>query len=269
MDRFSAHIGYLYTELPFTDRISAAAKDGFTAIEHNEPFDVPAAEMRRRLDDLGLSFSQLSSGMGDVGKGEKGLAALCGRETEFRSDFLRALEYAQVIGCPLINPMAGTPRGGMLDASETYYANIGWAIEACVGSDVTVLVEPITLLGYYLGSLRDAVSLQERFGGRFKLLLDTFHAANMQIDPVAWIDDHVERIGHVHIADHPGRHEPGTGTINFPAVIQTLDRHGYCGAIGFEYVPTGSTGESIAFLKTWKRPAEPAAPSQIHPGASS
>lgn len=200
MDRFSAHIGYLYTELPFTDRISAAAKDGFTAIEHNEPFDVPAAEMRRRLDDLGLSFSQLSSGMGDVGKGEKGLAALCGREAEFRSDFLRALEYAQVIGCPLINPMAGTPRGGMLDASETYYANIGWAIEACVGSDVTVLVEPITLAGYYLGSLRDAVSLQERFGGRFKLLLDTFHAANMQIDPVAWIDDHVERIGHVHIA---------------------------------------------------------------------
>ncbi|TWC77297.1 hydroxypyruvate isomerase [Rhizobium sp. SJZ105] len=269
MDRFSAHIGYLYTELPFTDRISAAAKDGFNAIEHNEPFEVPAAEMRRRLNDLGLSFSQLSSGMGDAGKGEKGLAALCGREGEFRNDFLRALEYAQVICCPLINPMAGKPSRGMLDASETYYANIGWAIEACVGSDVSLLVEPITLPGYHLRTLTDAVALHERFGRRFKLLVDTYHAANMQVDPVTWIDEHADRIGHMHIADHPGRHEPGTATIDFPGVIQALDRSGYRGAVGFEYVPTGSTRDSIDFLKTWKHPAEPAAPSQIYAGANS
>lgn len=269
MDRFSAHIGYLYTELPFPDRIGAAAKDGFNAIEHNEPFEVPATEMRHRLGDLGLSFSQMSSGMGDARKGEKGLAALRGREAEFRNNFMRALEYAQVIGCPLINPMAGTPSGGMLDARETYHANIGWAIETCAGSNVAVLVEPITLPGYHLASLKDAVSLHERFGRRFKLLLDTFHAAKMQVDPASWIDEHAERIGHVQIADHPGRHEPGTGTIKFPDVLQTLDRHGYRGAVGFEYVPTGSTRESIAFLDTWKRPAEPAAASQIHPGASS
>ncbi|NTB87561.1 hydroxypyruvate isomerase family protein [Agrobacterium tumefaciens] len=269
MKPYSAHIGYLYSELPFAERIGAAAKDGFTAIEHPEPFDLPAYEMRVRLDDAGLSFSQLSSGMGDVARGEKGIAALRGREAEFRTAFLRAVEYAHEVGCRFVHPMAGVPSGGLLDACETYHANLGWAIEACYGSGVAVLLEAITAPGYHLASLTEAVALHDRFGQRFKILFDTYHAAVLHIDAVKWIDKHADRIGHVHIADHPRRHQPGTGTIDFPEILQSLDRSGYRGAIGFEYQPTASTHESIGFLKTWRHEAEPAARSSIHSGAVS
>lgn len=251
MNRLSAHIGYLYTELPLADRLAAAARDGFTAVEHPGPYDIPAAEMRRRLDDLGLSFSQITSGMGR--EGEKGLACLAGREAEFRVGFDRALDYAQAIGCPYVHPMAGVVEGGWLDAGEVYRANLGWALERCEGSGVRLLVEAITIPGYYMGTLTAAAELQDAFAGRLDLLFDSYHAAVLGEDPAAWVAAHATRIGHVHIADHPGRHEPGTGTVDFAVLLSALAGAGYRGAIGFEYIPSTTTTESARFLSRWKR----------------
>ena len=253
MNRLSAHIGYLYTELPLAKRPAAAARDGFTAIEHPEPWTVPAVDMRARLADLGLTFSQVTSGMGDAAKGEKGLAALMGREAEFRAGFDRALDYAHAIGCPFVHPMAGVPKGGVLDAGETYRFNLSWALNRVEGSGVRVLVEAITIPGYHMGSLSLATELQDQFHGRFDLLFDTYHAATLGEDPVLWAAQNARRIGHVHIADHPGRHEPGTGTLNFDRILSTLMAGGYAGAIGFEYVPSAATSASAAFLPGWKR----------------
>ena len=253
MNRLSAHIGYLYSELPLAERPAAAARDGFTAIEHPEPWSVPVADMRARLADLGLTFSQVTSGMGDAAKGEKGLAALLGREAEFRAGFDRALDYAQAIGCPFIHPMAGVPRGGVLDAGETYRFNLSWALNRVEGSGVRVLVEAITIPGYYMGSLSLAAELQDQFHGRFDLLFDTYHAATLGDDPALWAAQNAGRIGHVHIADHPGRHEPGTGTLPFDRILSALTTAGYAGAIGFEYVPSAATSTSAAFLQGWKR----------------
>lgn len=251
MNRFSAHIGYLYTELPLADRLAAAARDGFTAIEHPGPYDIPVAEMRRRLEDLGLGFSQITSGMGR--EGEKGLACLKGRESAFRAGFDRALDYAQAIGCPYVHPMAGVVQGGWLDAGEVYRANLGWAQERCEGSGVRLLVEAITIPGYYMGTLAAAAELQDGFSGRLDLLFDSYHAAVLDEDPAAWVAANATRIGHVHIADHPGRHEPGTGTVDFAALLSTLVGAGYGGAIGFEYIPSIPTAESLRFLPGWKR----------------
>lgn len=251
MPRFSAHIGYLYTELPLVDRLAAAARDGFTAIEHPGPYDISAAEMRRRLDDLGLGFSQITSGMGR--EGEKGLACLKGRESEFRAGFNRALDYAQAIGCLYVHPMAGVVEGGWLDAGEVYRANLGWALERCEGSGVRLLVEAITIPGYYMGTLAAAAELQDSFAGRLDLLFDSYHAAVLGEDPAAWVAANAHRIGHVHIADHPGRHEPGTGTVDFAALLSALADAGYRGAIGFEYIPSTTTTESARFLSRWKR----------------
>lgn len=253
MNRLSAHIGYLYSELPLAERPAAAARDGFTAIEHPEPWSVPVADMRARLADLGLTFSQVTSGMGDAAKGEKGLAALLGREAEFRAGFDRALDYAQAIGCPFVHPMAGVPKGGVLDAGETYRFNLSWALSRVEGSGVRILVEAITIPGYYMGSLSLAAELQDQFHGRFDLLFDTYHAATLGDDPALWAAQNAGRIGHVHIADHPGRHEPGTGTLPFDRILSALTTAGYAGAIGFEYVPSAATSTSAAFLQGWKR----------------
>lgn len=253
MNRLSAHIGYLYGDLPLAERPAAAARDGFTAIEHPEPFAVPAREMRARLADLGLTFSQVTSGMGDAAAGEKGLAALAGREAEFRAGFDRALAYALEIDCPFVHPMAGVPKGGVLDAAETYRLNLSWALNRVEGSGVRVLVEAITIPGYHMGSLALAADLQDQFQGRFALLFDTYHAAVLGEDPRRWITQNAGRIGHVHIADHPGRHEPGTGTLAFEPVLTALAAAGYAGAIGFEYIPSAATSASTAFLPGWKR----------------
>ncbi|PVE50678.1 hydroxypyruvate isomerase family protein [Rhizobium rhizogenes] len=253
MNRLSAHIGYLYTDLPLAERPAAAARDGFTAIEHPEPWAVPANEMRARIADLGLTFSQVTSGMGDAGKGEKGLGALAGREGEFRTGFERALEYAQAVACPFVHPMAGVPKGGFLDAAETYRVNLSWALNRVAGSGVRVLIEAITIPGYHMGSLAFAAELQDQFHGRFDLLFDTYHTAVLGEDPVLWAVKNAGRIGHVHIADHPGRHEPGTGTLAFDRILSALRASGYSGAIGFEYVPSAATSASAAFLPGWER----------------
>lgn len=253
MNRFSAHIGYLYSDLPLGERPAAAARDGFTAVEHPEPFAVPAKEMRARLADLGLTFLQVTSGMGDVTAGEKGLAALVGREAAFRDGFDRALAYAQEVGCPFVHPMAGVPKRGVLDAAETYRLNLSWALDRVEGSGVQVLVEAITIPGYHMGSLTLAMDLQDQFHGRFALLLDTYHATVLGEDPHLWITRNAERIGHIHIADHPGRHEPGTGKLAFEPMLAALIAAGYPGAIGFEYIPTAATPASTTFLAGWQR----------------
>lgn len=258
MNRLSAHIGYLYTDLPMVDRLSAAARDGFTAVEHPEPWAIPAAEMRTRLGDLGLTFSQVTSGMGDPVRSEKGLAALPGREDDFRWGFERALDYALGVGCPFVHPMAGVPgnletEAGALAAGNTYLSNLIWAVERCDGLEVRVLVEAITIPGYYVHSLAFASHLQDQLAGAFSLLFDTFHAASLGEDPVRWITANPARIGHVHIADHPGRHEPGTGALPFDRILSALAAAEYAGAIGFEYIPsTASTSHSAQFLSGWK-----------------
>lgn len=245
MTPLSAHIGYLYADLPLHDRLAAAARDGFTAVEHPEPWEIPASEMARRLADLDLVFPQLSSGMG--APGEKGLAALPGRAGEFRAGFARALDYAGAIGCRFVHPMAGI--GG--DAA-TYRANIEWAARRCEGTDLRVLVEAITIPGYFMSSLEAASELQDDLGSKIALLFDSYHACAGGHDPAHWVRDNARRIGHVHIADHPGRHEPGTGRIDFPALLEALGAAGYGGAVGFEFIPSAATTATVGFLPDWK-----------------
>lgn len=240
MNRLSAHIGYLYAELPLGQRIAAAARDGFTAVEHPAPWSIPVAEMAARLGDLGLTFSQLTSGMGRAG--EKGLASLPGREPEFRDGVRRALDYAQAVGCPCMHPLAGA--GG---EEATYRRNIDWALRACEGTGVRLLVEAITIPGYHLGTLAAACALQDDFAG-LRLLFDSYHARVLGEDPATWVRANAARIGHVHIADHPGRHEPGTGTIDFATLLSALEEARYAAAIGFEYVPTTA---GTGFLPGW------------------
>lgn len=256
-NRWSAHIGYLFTELPLFERIAAAAAAGFTAIEHPQPFAIPAAEMRAELARRGLVISQIAAAIGDAAKGEKGLAAMPGREPDFREEFNRALDYAVAVGCPFLHPMAGVPSTSDKAAvADTYHGNLDYAVERSAGTSVKVLIEAISVAavpGYAMSTLAQAATIQDMFGpGNIALLVDTYHAQATGIGLEAWIATNSHRIGHVHIADHPGRHEPGTGGIDFRSVLDALVDHAYEGAIGFEYIPSITTIDSVGFLGRWK-----------------
>ncbi|GGE50531.1 hydroxypyruvate isomerase [Agaricicola taiwanensis] len=256
-NQLSAHIGYLFSELPLSQRPAAARRSGFTAIEHPAPFAIPAGDMARILRDEGLSFAQIAAAGGDASKGEKGLTALPGREQDFRDSFQRSLDYAEAIGCPLIHPMAGVAAKNADAAAveDAYRTNLTFAVEACRGRAVSVLVEAISeaaVPGYYMSTLDRVLAAADAVGpDDISILIDTFHARANGADAVAFVERHAGRIGHVHIADHPGRHEPGTGAFDFDAFLTALEAAGYGGAIGFEYIPAAGTEQGLGWLASW------------------
>lgn len=249
----SAHIGYLFGELPLTDRIAAARAAGFDAVEHPTPFSIPASDLKRRLDAEGLVFTQLASPIGDPGKGEKGLAALAGREAEFRDGFARALDYAETIDCPYVHPMAGSTTDP--DAPKILQENLAFAVAACRGRKPRVLIEaisPLVVPNYVLAHPDQSVRLAEQLGPEVRVLLDMFHATASGVNPADFLSRHARHIGHIHAADHPGRHEPGTGNLDFPALLDTIAEVRFRGAIGFEYVPSAQTTASLEWMPAWR-----------------
>ncbi|WP_182084373.1 TIM barrel protein [Aureimonas sp. ME7] len=245
--RYSAHLGYLFTELPLEDRFAAAARAGFAAVEHSNPYSLPAGRVLELCRGHGLEFLQLALPGGDAARGDKGLAGVPGREEEFRDGVEAGLRYARDVGARYVHAMAGVlPSGaGRQDVWSTYVANLRHACEAARAQDTTVLVEAIgpgTIARYILNDPAVAVSAVTEVGpGNLAIILDVFHETNAGRDPLAFLREHRTLVAHVHVADHPGRHEPGTGTIDFDGVFSVLDEIGYAGAVGLEYVPAADT----------------------------
>lgn len=242
----SAHLGYLFTDLPLRYRFEAARTAGFDAVEHPSPFDIPAKELADILAGTGLRMAQITSGTGKAG--EKGIASLHGREAEFHDSYARALDYAEEIGCPFVHAMAGV--GGDL---ATLRANLERAADLCEGRSPRLLIEAISeaaVPNYTLCHMDDLIALGGAMGPRVNLLVDTFHARADGHDPAMVIRRAGARLGHVHVADFPNRHEPNSGQIDFGAVIGALTDAGYDGAVGFEYIPSGP--DHLEWLTRWR-----------------
>lgn len=243
---FSAHLGYLFTDLPLEQRFAAARAAGFEAVEHPAPFDIEPTRVRELLEANELHMAQITSGMGDVG--EKGIACLPGRETEFRESYARALDYAEAVGCLFVHPMAGV--GGN---EATYRANIEAAVRLAEGRNPCVLVEAISetaVPGYHMAHIDDLLALARDLEGRISVLIDTFHAMADGHTPADAIAAAGRFLGHVHIADFPGRQEPTTGNIDFVSVFNALNDIGFTGSIGFEYLP--SRADHLSWLSEWR-----------------
>ncbi|MEP7456614.1 TIM barrel protein [Phyllobacterium sp. SB3] len=251
---FSAHLGYLFGELPLSNRVAAAAEAGFAAVEHPHPYSISADEMARELSHAGLSFTQIALPAGDTLKGEKGLAILPNRLAEFSDSINRGLDYAEAIGCRMVHVMAGLKPSGIAPRVlwSTYISNLQLAAEAAARRGITILIEPIgagTLSGYYVDHPAIAARAITDAGlSNIRLLLDIFHCVNSGLDPVAAIRHYGGLLAHVHIADHPGRHEPGTGHIEFPSVYRALDQVGYAGVVGCEYIPITETRSGLGWI---------------------
>ncbi|WP_417271550.1 MULTISPECIES: hydroxypyruvate isomerase family protein [Alphaproteobacteria] len=245
MATLSAHLGYLFSDLPLEHRFAMARNSGFTCVEHPAPFSIPVARLRDLLEDNGLKIAQISSGMGK--QGEKGLASLPGREEEFRDDFARALDYAEEVGCPFVHAMAGVNGD-----NATYLNNLDVALKLAEDRKPELLIEAIsaaTVEGYFMSDIATLIELAKERG--FKVLIDTFHACVTGYNPAEEIKRAGASLGHVHIADFPGRAEPATGTIDFAAVLDALRTPSFSGAIGFEYIPSGPS--HLDWLPQWRR----------------
>ncbi|MEZ5934357.1 MAG: TIM barrel protein [Alphaproteobacteria bacterium] len=254
MPRFAANISTMFTEHALIDRVEAAAEAGFGAVECQFPYEVPAAEMKARLDEAGIPLILINTPPGDFAAGERGLAALPGREADFRAAMDEALAYADAVGCPKIHIMAGVqPDGAGRDACLALFAkNLEGAVAAASSSKVEMLlIEPINtrdIPGYVLNRPEEARDLIQQVGAaKLRLQYDFYHTQIMRGDVARGLEEFWPLIGHVQFAGVPERQEPDIGELNCDYLFACLDRLGYRGWVGAEYFPAGSTEDGLSW----------------------
>ncbi|MFW3615975.1 hydroxypyruvate isomerase [Billgrantia antri] len=254
MPKFAANLSMLFTEEDFLDRFKAAAEAGFKGVEYLFPYDYPATEIKARLDEHGLTQVLHNLPAGDWGAGERGIACHPDRVEEFRVGVEKAIDYATALGCKQVNCLAGIqPQGVSLEqARRTLVENLRYAAEKLEAAGILLLAEPINtrdIPGFFLNRTEQALAIFDEVGSdNLKLQYDIYHMQIMEGDLAPTIEKHLERIAHVQLADNPGRHEPGTGEINYPFLFAHLDRLGYDGWIGCEYKPATTTKEGLGWL---------------------
>lgn len=254
MPKFAANLSMLFTEEDFLDRFKAAADAGFKGVEYLFPYDYSAVDIKARLDEHGLTQVLHNLPAGDWGAGERGIACHPDRVEEFRAGVEQAIDYAAALGCKQVNCLAGIqPQGVSLEqARRTLVENLRYAAEKLKAAGILLLAEPINtrdIPGFFLNRTEQALSIfDEVVSDNLKLQYDIYHMQIMEGDLAPTIERHLNRIAHVQLADNPGRHEPGSGEINYPFLFAHLDRLGYDGWIGCEYKPAATTKEGLGWL---------------------
>jgi hydroxypyruvate isomerase len=251
---YSAHIGYLFTELPFRERIEAAKRYGFSAVEYPAPYGTPSGEMAVCLEQAGLTYVQFALRSGDATRGEKGVGIFPKQREEFRASVAEALAYARVIGVKLVHAMAGIlPEAERRPEHwQQYVENLAYAADAAAVEGVTILVEPMSqqaVPDYFIQTpdhAAEAIAATQRMN--IRLLFDVFHTASAGLNIFEQIERHAALIGHVHIAGVPGRHEPNSGALKLAPMRKALQGSGYRGFFGCEYTPADSTIEGLGWL---------------------
>ncbi len=255
MPRFAANLTMLFTEVPFLDRFARARQAGFEFVEYLFPYPYEAAELRRRLDDHGLRQVLFNLPAGDWAAGDRGIGAAPGREAEFRAGVPKAIAYARALGVPRLNCLAGKRVAGCSEDEhrQTLVRNARFAAQELAPHGLELLLEPINrfdLPGFFLNRSEDTLKLLDEIGQpNVRLQYDVYHAQREEGELVGTIGRNLARIGHIQIADNPGRHQPGTGEINFPFLFQRLDELNYPGYVGLEYTPTTDTVGSLGWLR--------------------
>ncbi len=257
MPRFAANLSLLFTDLPFPERFAAAAACGFAGVEFQFPYAFPAPEIRGRLDAAKVEPVLFNVSPGDFAAGDRGLAAIPGREAQFRATLDQALNYAAIIGCPRLHVMAGLVPGGVApaEAEATYVANLQQAADVAAGQNLTLLIEPLNardVPGYFLRTTGQAVAILERVErANVKLQFDFYHCQITEGDLAQHARDLLPHYAHVQAANVPGRHEPDCGEINYPFLFDLLDAIGYTGWVGCEYRPADGTVPGLGWAKRW------------------
>jgi hydroxypyruvate isomerase len=257
MVRFAANLSFLFGEAPFLDRFERAATAGFKGVEYLFPYEFDASEIVRRLRTHGLVQVLFNAPPGDWAAGDRGLAAVPGREEEFRASIDRALDYAAATRCPRVHVMAGIAPAGDQKARRTYLANLKHAAVRFAEHGVMLLIEPLNprdMPGYFLADFDEAAGIVRELGlGNVRLQFDIYHRQILHGDVTAGLHALAGLIGHVQIAGVPGRHEPADGELSLPWIIGAIEATGFDGWIGCEYRPRRSTEEGLGWLQDYRR----------------
>ena len=256
MPKFAANLSFLFTEVPFPERFARAAAAGFAGVEYLFPYDWPAHEVAQWLQSADVEQVLFNLPPGDWAAGERGLACLPHRQGEFAESVEQALDYAMVLDCERVHCLAGLRPAGCDEAmlETTFVANLRHAADRFATIGATVMIEPINsridMPGYWLDDVSKGFRLLQAVDrSNVKLQLDLYHAQIIQGDLARTIEANIDHIGHVQIADNPGRHEPGSGEIHYPFLFDLLDRLGYSGWVGCEYKPQTTTEAGLGWLQ--------------------
>ncbi|MDX1820390.1 MAG: TIM barrel protein [Paracoccaceae bacterium] len=253
--RYSANLGFLFTDLPLPQAIHAAKDAGFDAVECHFPYDVPAADVATALQETGLAMLGLNTWPGDKAAGDFGLAALTGREDEARAAIAQALDYAIATGTKAVHVMAGRTDGGKR-AEATFRANLAHACDLAAAHGITILIEPINtrdVQGYHLSRTDHAQQIIAALGKpNLKLMFDCYHMQIMQGDLATHLRALLPVIGHVQIAAVPDRGEPDQGEVDYRWLMAHLGALGYSGFVGAEYRPRAGTLSGLGWLNRFR-----------------
>ena len=258
MPKFAANLSMMFQDLAFLDRFSAAASAGFKGVEFLFPYDHPAEEVAKAATDAGVEVALFNLPPGDWTKGERGFAAMPGRQNDFDEALNKAMFYAEALGCNRLHCMAGlvTENMDLAEARATYISNLTKAGDKLASSGRMALIEPINtrdVPGYFINYQQDAHDILSNVKrANVKVQMDFYHVQIMEGDLAMRAQQYIgPNVGHIQIAGVPERHEPDIGEINYPYVFALLDKLGYDGWIGCEYRPEGDTLNGI---RRWGAP---------------
>lgn len=260
MLRFCVNISTMFTELPLLERFAAAAKAGFPAIEMQWPFEASADDLARAYERAGFeAFVLMSFPGGNRDKGDRGLGALPDRVEELTKSFDMTRRYAERLGAKCLNLLSGCPGPGVepARARATLVDNLRRAARAMRDIGASVILEPINhhdVPGFFVSRVDDALSILDEVGEpNVGLQYDFYHVDRMGDPPVATFERVLPRIAHLQFSDSPGRQEPGTGHIDFPAVFAAVEHSAYQGWTGAEYFPKRPTPETLGWFARYRR----------------
>jgi hydroxypyruvate isomerase len=257
MPKIAANLTMLFTDVSFLDRFAAAKQAGFKWVEFLFPYDHPAERVKEMLDTNGLEVVLFNLPSGNWGGGDRGIGASPNRVEEFRAGVATAVSYAKVLGVPRMNCLAGKMAPGY--SSEEHHKilveNLKFAADALGQIGVKLVVEhinPHDIPGFFLNRVQEALDvIAEANRPNLFVQYDIYHAQRTEGNLAQLLRQHFTKIDHIQIADNPGRHQPGTGEINFPFLFAEMDKLGYRGYVGCEYVPNPETLKSLKWIEEY------------------
>ncbi|MEJ2058585.1 MAG: hydroxypyruvate isomerase [Desulfofustis sp.] len=258
MVKFSANLSMLFSEVDFLERFAKAAENGFSAVEYMFPYDWEADQLRELLEKHDLQQVLFNLPVDEWASGSRGIACIPGRESEFQENVGRAISYAKALHCKKLNVLAGlTPEAETPETvKKTFVENLRFAADELAKENITLLIEALNsrdVPGFHLVGSRESVEIIEAVGSsNLKFQYDIYHMQRMEGELINTITALKEVIGHIQLADNPGRHEPGSGEINFDNLFRAIDAAGYEGWIGCEYIPAATTEEGLGWLSNYR-----------------
>jgi hydroxypyruvate isomerase len=251
---FSANISLLFPEIPLLERFAAAHAAGFPTVEIQNPYEHSAASLTRAARAAGVAVVLINAPLGEDPR-TFGTASLPGRAALFRAELERAAEYAQALGARLVNVLAGRTapqdRPAAIERLKENLAIAAQILDQASARPLLEVINPVNAPGYCVADFELAADILRATDARAGLQFDVYHAAMLGLDPAQAFMQHLANIRHVQFADAPGRHEPGTGALDFASIFRTIRDSGYSGWVGAEYHPSGATAAGLGWLRDY------------------